>query len=73
MKVTLPFFLSSKYGQSISADGSSFDVVLEQPIEIPAGRHVSAYVQSADVPYVMANIAAGKNKSIQQTYRYKAQ
>ena len=63
MKVTLPYFLSSKFGKNISADGSSFDVALEQPISIPSGRRVLAYVQSADVPYVMANVSATKQNN----------
>ena len=63
MKITLPFFLSSKFGKNVSPDGSAFDVALEQPIDIPAGRQVHAYVQSADVPYVMANIAASKQNN----------
>ena len=42
-------------GGGWSQTKSSFDVALEQPIDIPAGRRVHVYVQSEDIPYEMTN------------------
>ena len=63
MKVTLPFFLSSKKGFNPSADGSAFDVHLEQPIVVPSGKRASVYVSSADVPYCQRNVSALKKNN----------
>ena len=45
-------------GGGWSQTKSSFDVALEQPIDIPAGCRVHVYVQSEDIPYVMTNVSA---------------
>ena len=69
----IPFFLSSEYGRNIDATGSSFDVPLENPIEVPAGKRAMAYVHSADIPYVMYNCSALKgNNSMVFGARHKA-
>ena len=60
---TIPYFLSSRFGRNVSADGSSFDVPLENPIAVPAGKKAYAYIHSADVPYVMYNCSALKNNN----------
>ena len=61
---TIPLFINSSAGNNVSADGSTFTVYFQPPLQIPSGVEPTLAVKQANIWYVFANIFTGVNDTI---------